>query len=116
MRYGYMGYNNFAQAFFTVFQVCTLSNWGEIMDATMQAHGFASCLVFIVIVIGMRYWILNVAVAIIPSEYVRLRRDRAVVKADQAMARAETALLGQLLATGHNEEGEERGNLVAGRG
>ena len=35
MRYGYMGYNNFAQAFFTVFQVCTLSNWGEIMDATM---------------------------------------------------------------------------------
>jgi hypothetical protein len=89
LRYGYFGFNNFAQAFLTVFQVCTLSSWGSIMDATMQAHGTASCAVFIVIVIVMRYWIMNVAVAIIPSVYLRIRRERIGLQYDSAMARAE---------------------------
>jgi hypothetical protein len=32
MRFGYIGYNNFAQAFFTVFQVCTLSGLSGIIS------------------------------------------------------------------------------------
>ncbi|MGB1598547.1 MAG: ion transporter, partial [Promethearchaeia archaeon] len=104
MRYGYMGYNNFAQAFFTVFQVCTLSNWGEIMDATMQAHGVASCLVFIVIVIGMRYWIMNVAVAIIPSVYLTIQQKRTAERIDAAMGKAEQALLNHLMGSAAHED------------
>jgi hypothetical protein len=98
IRYGYVGYNNFAQALFTVFLVCASSNWTQIMDATMQAHGMAACYVFVVAVIIMRYWILNVASAIISSVYTSIRSLREAANWDHAMARAETALLEQLLA------------------
>jgi len=94
-----VGFDNFAQALFTVFQVCTLSKWGEIMESVMHAYGTWTCIVFILIVIVMRYWVMNIAVAIIPSVYLAIRRQRDSIKWDQAMARAETALLDQLVVS-----------------
>ena len=103
LSYGYLGFNNFAQALFTVFQVCTLSKWGDVMIGVMQAYGTWACSIFIFIVIVMRYWITNMAVAIIPSVYLNIRRQRESLKWDQAMARAEVALLDQLLGADDEE-------------
>jgi hypothetical protein len=107
LSYGYLGFNNFAQALFTVWQVCTLSKWPDVMEAVMQAYGTWACSIFILIIIGMRYWIINMAVAIIPSVYLCIRRQRVTIKWDEAMARAETALLEQLREKAEFEEGED---------
>jgi len=110
LSYGYLGFNNFAQALFTVWQVCTLSRWPSVMEAVMQAYGMWACSIFILIIIGLRYWIINLAVAIIPSVYLNIRRQRVVIMWDEAMARAEIALLEQLLNAqfvGGEDEEEE---------
>jgi len=98
MLYGFLGFDNFAQTIFTVFHVSTLSNWGSIMNSVLQAYGTEGCFVFLAVVVTMRYWVLNLAVGIIPAVYLSIRRTRDIVKWDSAMERAELALLQQLKA------------------
>ena len=102
MYYGWLGFNNFPQTFFTVFQaqrrrkvsrcvcVCvllfkslslflslthvipllfqisTLSNWGRVMDSLSQSNSIVlSFVVFFFIIVVMKFWVLNIAVAVI---------------------------------------------------
>eukprot|EP01062_Namystynia_karyoxenos_P068939 TRINITY_DN6409_c0_g1_i2.p1 TRINITY_DN6409_c0_g1~~TRINITY_DN6409_c0_g1_i2.p1 ORF type:complete len:2273 (+),score=828.29 TRINITY_DN6409_c0_g1_i2:84-6902(+) len=72
---GYTSFDNFLWAFLSIFQCLTMEGWVEIMYIVQDVWGTLGVAYFILLIILGSFLILNLALAVINEEFVRIRKE-----------------------------------------
>nr|CAG8520308.1 3794_t:CDS:10 [Entrophospora candida] len=70
-----ISFDNFGVSMILVFVISSIQNWSYLMYSTMDSEYGISCLYFIVAVIILNYWLVNLFVAVITKMFAKIRDD-----------------------------------------
>ncbi|GMH61830.1 hypothetical protein TrST_g1050 [Triparma strigata] len=101
----YMSFDNVFYSILTILQFVTLENWSEGALYPLQNSGrhFGCTLYFVVVILIGGFWLLNLAITVLTSEYEKARRQMEAEKyvealetpADHEFGRANTVPVGE---------------------
>lgn len=66
---GVLSFDNFPAALYQVVVVASANTWTVVMYAMMDTDGYAACIFFIVSLVVLQYWLINLFVAVITSTF-----------------------------------------------
>ncbi|KAL1918646.1 uncharacterized protein VTP21DRAFT_2668 [Calcarisporiella thermophila] len=72
---GTISFDNIAESMLLVFVVAGVQNWTDIMYDIMDSEFGWACIYFIIIVIVMNFWLINLFVAVITEMFAKIRQD-----------------------------------------
>ena len=112
---GYVNFDNVFWAFLIVFQCITCEGWSEIQDIAMDMCGWYAAVYFILVVLILNYFILNLALAVINFQFItakermeeRLREEKEEEDMEMLAAAEEDEDYQRMLLPG-----EERVNML----
>ncbi|CAJ0872395.1 14252_t:CDS:2, partial [Entrophospora sp. SA101] len=70
-----ISFDNFGVSMILVFVISSIQNWSYLMYSTMDSEYGISCLYFIVAVIILNFWLVNLFVAVITKMFAKIRDD-----------------------------------------
>ncbi|CAG8581095.1 8980_t:CDS:10 [Paraglomus occultum] len=72
---GTVSFDNIFTSMVIVFVISSVQNWTDIMYQTMDSDFDWSCLFFIVAVIVLNFWLINLFVAVVTTMFAKIRED-----------------------------------------
>ncbi|RHZ83056.1 hypothetical protein Glove_99g372 [Diversispora epigaea] len=74
---GLYSFDNVGFSMILVFLIASTSNWSDLMYKIIDSEFMWSCIFFIIAIIVLNFWLLNLFVAVITSMFAKIREDSA---------------------------------------
>eukprot|EP01065_Artemidia_motanka_P052349 TRINITY_DN9431_c0_g2_i1.p1 TRINITY_DN9431_c0_g2~~TRINITY_DN9431_c0_g2_i1.p1 ORF type:complete len:2131 (+),score=591.16 TRINITY_DN9431_c0_g2_i1:72-6464(+) len=100
---GYTSFDNFLWAFLAIFQCITMEGWVEIMYIVQDVWSTLGVFYFILLIVLGSFLILNLALAVINEEFIRIRKE-----AEEERWQAIKDMQSALLAAGEEMEMQQQ--------